>query len=82
MRYSITKPQKRLLDALRKLTAESGGVGPSFQELADAQGVSYASARVMAKNLHERGYVRWIPGRGRSLHIVETDSDTAKEAAA
>jgi len=69
--YAITRPQKRFLDALRKLTAENGGVGPSFNELAAELGVTYPSARSMAKNLAERGRVQWMPGRGRTLQIIE-----------
>ena len=55
--YPITKAQKRCLDALKKLMAENGGYSPTFHELAAELGITYGSARALAKNLAARGRV-------------------------
>jgi len=87
--YPVTKRQKRLLESLRKLTAESGGIAPSFEELAAELGVTHAAVRTMARNLAERGHVRWMPKKQRTLQIIEDkaamsnrDTGVASEVAA
>jgi len=69
--YPVTRRQRRLLDALRKLTAQNDGIAPSFEELAQELGVTHAAVRTMARNLAERGHVRWMPKKQRTLQVIE-----------
>lgn len=64
-----TKRQRQLEQAIVKLTVD--GVAPSYDELAAELGITRGAARMLALGLCERGRIRRMPGRPRSLELVK-----------
>ena len=77
MPYPITRPQRKLLDTLKRLTEQNSGIAPTFEELAAELGVTHASVRSMAGSLAQRGWVRWIPKHRRTLQVIEDEERAA-----
>lgn len=49
----------------------NGGVSPSFQEMADALGLkSKSNIHRLVQSLAERGFIRRLPDRARSIEII------------
>ncbi|QDZ10548.1 LexA family protein [Devosia ginsengisoli] len=66
----LTKQQAVVLTFTRSFIADSG-FSPTYDEIAEGVGLS-AKSRVCAivDQLQERGFVRRLPGRARSITIV------------
>jgi repressor LexA len=80
----MTPTQARVLSAIKRLTTDNG-VSPSYDELVEACNLSSKSrVREMVARLAEDGYVRWTPGRARSIQIIDrttVDPEIAATAA-
>jgi repressor LexA len=77
----MTPTQARVLSAIKRLTTDNG-VSPSYDELVEACDLSSKSrVREVLKRLAEDGYVRWKPGKARSIQVVERAPLTAAIAA-
>jgi SOS-response transcriptional repressor LexA len=70
-RFGLTPQQHRLLQFLR--AQESQGLpAPSLDEMAAAVGFKARSGALrLVVGLEERGYIRRIPGRQRSVQLVD-----------
>jgi repressor LexA len=67
--FGTTQKQRQLLDFLR---AKQGGVAPSYDEMKDALGLKSKSGVVrLVAALEERGLIRRLPFRKRSIVIAE-----------
>lgn len=65
----LTPMQAALLEAIRINSAD--GVGPSYDELRQDLGLASKAGVVrLLRGLRERGYVRWLPRRARSIEII------------
>lgn len=71
----ITQAQAELLAFIERYQAEHKGVCPSFEEMKQALGLhSKSGVHRIVLALEERGRLRRLPNRNRSLEIVpETD---------
>lgn len=70
----LTPAQKLCLDGIMDLTID--GVGPSYDELREYMGLSSKSGVFRCINaLIERGHLRRMPNRARSLEVVEAAVD-------
>lgn len=81
---SLTHEQKRLLDFLKARLAASDGIAPTFREMQlhmGAASTSCISRLILA--LEERGKIRRLRDRRRTITVLETSSDpfdVAREA--
>lgn len=68
----LTKRQKDLLEFIRSHVRENGGVPPSYDEMKEGLGLASKSgiARLMDA-LEERGFIRRIYHRARSLELMD-----------
>lgn len=70
----LTFQQDRLLRFIKKRTEETGGVSPSFEEMAVAMDLhSKSGVHRLIVGLEERGVLRRLPHRARALQVVEPD---------
>ena len=63
-----TRKQRKLEHVIERLTVD--GVPPSYVELAAEMGVTHGSIRALVVGLCERGRVRRVPGKPRTLELV------------
>lgn len=76
MALSLTVRQAEVLAFIRDYTAESGGVSPSYAEMREALGVaSNTSLQGCIAALIERGHLRRLRHRARSLSVVNASPD-------
>ncbi len=72
LQNSLTLRQLELFDFIKSYTAETGGVGPSYDEMADHLGLaSKSSVNRLLNGLEERGAIRRIHNHARTVSIVE-----------
>lgn len=66
----LTRRQLQLLDFIKKFTEENKGVAPSFDEMKDALDLKSKSGihRLIA-SLEDRGFLRRLPYRARSISV-------------
>lgn len=70
-KLGITRRQNMVLEFINKYCQENG-YSPSYQEIADAVGISSKSGvKRMIDNLIERGRLETLPRRSRSLVVVD-----------
>jgi SOS-response transcriptional repressor LexA len=70
----LTAQQSRLLDYL---VSRDGQVGPSFEEMAAALGLrSKSGVHRLVHGLEERGFVRRIGHRARSIEVIRFPGQT------
>lgn len=68
---TLTKAQKRVLDCIRKLLEESGGLSPSYEEIGVCAGIATPSTVcVHVKNLESKGFLKTKFKSGRSIEII------------
>lgn len=68
----LTTQQSRLLSYLTRYLAGSGGVAPSYVEVAATVGCAgKSSAHRLVIALEERGFIRRLPHKARSIEIVD-----------
>ncbi|UIJ43777.1 MarR family transcriptional regulator [Sphingomonas cannabina] len=65
----LTVKQAELLSYLRFYIAESGGVPPSFDEMAEAMELAKSNVHRLVRGLEERGYVTRSANRARSIIV-------------
>ena len=77
-RAALTPRQKELLDFIRRYTEEQGGISPSYEEMATYVGLQSKSGihRVVIA-LEERGFIRRLENRARSIVVVGADEREA-----
>ena len=66
----ITEPQARTLNAICHIL-DSTGLPPTVKELAEALGISHASAHEQIAQLVRKGYLRKEERKARSIVIVK-----------
>lgn len=71
----ITRQQRNALDFIAAYTGKNG-FAPSYGEIAAAVGVK-SKGRVadLVKGLAERGHIRWLPNRPRSIEIIDATAE-------
>jgi repressor LexA len=70
MTFGLTRRQNDLLRYLKQRACDP--VAPSFNEMADAIGLkSRGGVQRLVYGLEERGYIRRIPGKNRSISLTE-----------
>ena len=68
-RYGLTPRQKKVYDFVKSYMKKKP-VAPTYQELADAAGFkSKCGVHRIIKQLEERGWLKTIPGKNRSIRI-------------
>lgn len=70
MSIGLTALQRRLLDYISDYIEVTGGISPSLDECADALGLGKSSVHRLRAALIERGHVRCLRNRARSIEIV------------
>jgi repressor LexA len=74
----LTPVQQKVLGYVGRYIAEHGGVPPSFEEITAAMGItSKSGAHRVITALEERGYLRRLPNRARTLSLV-VDAPSAR----
>jgi DNA-binding MarR family transcriptional regulator len=68
----ITEPQARTLRAICQIL-DSTGLPPTVKELAEALGISHASAHEQITQLVHKGYVRKEAKKARSIVVIKRD---------
>ena len=68
----ITEPQARTLRAICQIL-DSTGLPPTVKELAEALGISHASAHEQITQLVLKGYVRKEAKKARSIVVIKRD---------
>ena len=66
----ITQPQARTLNVICQIL-DSTGLPPTVKELAEALGISHASAHEQIAQLVRKGYLRKEERKARSIVIVK-----------
>ena len=66
----ITEPQTRTLRAICQIL-DSTGLPPTVKELAEALGISHASAHEQIAQLVRKGYLRKEEKKARSIVVVK-----------
>jgi repressor LexA len=66
----ITEPQARTLKAICQIL-DSTGLPPTVKELAEALGISHASAHEQIAQLVRKGYLRKEEKKARSIVVVK-----------
>jgi SOS-response transcriptional repressor LexA len=67
----LTHRQKRVLDYIEQATHASGGVPPSFKEIAQALDIPSKNSVYQAINaLERRGFIRRLHERARAIEII------------
>ncbi|WP_316196710.1 hypothetical protein [Bradyrhizobium sp. SZCCHNS3053] len=70
-KLGLTATQAKVLGAIRELSAQSDGVGPSFREIMKVAGMkSISQVHYTVRCLKERGHVNFAPKGKRSIRIV------------
>nr|BAR34723.1 repressor LexA (TIGR00498) [uncultured Mediterranean phage uvMED] len=71
MKYGLTPRQKKVFDFVKSYM-KTKPVAPTYQEMADAAGLkSKSGIHKLIKNLEARGWLKTIPGKNRSIHIIK-----------
>lgn len=71
MTFGLTEKQAEILAFLRKWFAEND-VAPTYREIAKAVGIKgYGEVVRVISGLCDRGYVRRLPNRARSLQLID-----------
>ena len=70
----LTDPQRRVLSEIRDFIARHG-FPPTTQELADAIGVSTATAHAQVTQLVRKGFLRREPRKARGLVVLRESDD-------
>lgn len=70
-RAGLTPKQAQVLKFLRTYTSETDGVPPTYREIGAACGLNASGVHRVVVALHERGHITRLPGRERSLAVVE-----------
>jgi SOS-response transcriptional repressor LexA len=67
----LTKRQMELLQFIGRHLRQSGGVGPTYSEMAEAMGLnSKSSLQAMIERMERDGYIRRLRGRARALEMT------------
>jgi len=73
----ITRNMRDCLTAIENMTDD--GIPPSYEELQKALGLSSkAGVFRLVRQLEERGCIRRIPGRARSIEIIDRSPEDFK----
>jgi len=73
----LTPKQRKLLSFIERHIQDNEGVSPSFQEMAEAVGVqSKSNIHRLVCALEERGFIRRLAKRNRSIEIAKTYNHT------
>lgn len=70
MSFPLTVQQAKVKAAIVALTRELGQ-SPSIVELAERVGLARTPTHHMLKLMRERGHVTWLPGRERTLRVID-----------
>lgn len=71
-KYSLTVQQRNLMAFIEAYIAEHDGVAPSFAEMSGHLGLgSKSGVHSLITSLKERGHIKTIRGRSRSIMVVE-----------
>lgn len=71
MAYGLTPRQKELLRYIDQYIRDTGGVGPSLQEMAESLGYKFRSSiHPMLKSLEAKGHIRRLTWQARAIEIV------------
>jgi SOS-response transcriptional repressor LexA len=68
----MTQRQKELVEAISRYRATNRHC-PTQAELADVLGVSRTRVDHLISALEKKGVVRRLPGKSRTLHVVQPD---------
>lgn len=75
MRHTLTRRQGDTLKFIRLYTREKGE-SPTFADIASGLGLaSTAPAFALVTRLEERGYIKRLPGRARSITLIPENGD-------
>ena len=70
--FALTGKMKQLRDFIARYVKYNYGVSPTFEEMKDAIGVvSKSGVHRMIIALEERGHIRRLPNRARSIQILK-----------
>jgi len=76
MSMGLTPRQKEAFDFIDGYLARTGGVSPSYDEIAEGVGLmSKSGAYRLVRGLKERGFIGQMRGRARSFSILKRPGD-------
>ena len=71
MQYGLTAKQVKVFSFIKNFIAKKN-YPPSYDEIKEAAGLkSRNSVNVYVKNLEERGWIKKLPGKARSIQIIK-----------
>lgn len=71
-KFGLTERQRELLDFIKAYMSDHNGLAPSFGDMSKHLGlVSKSGPHRLIAGLIERGHIRAIRGRARSIQVVE-----------
>jgi len=74
----LTHRQKRVLDYIEQATHASGGVPPSFKEIAQALDIPSKNSVYQAVNaLERRGFIRRLRERARAIEVIRSSGSVS-----
>ncbi len=76
----LTRRQYELLCFIERYLEATGGVGPSYDEMATGIGApGKSSVARLVDGLEERGYIRRLPRRARAIEILPATRAVARQ---
>jgi len=70
----LTRREKQCIDVIRTLTTKNG-YSPSYDEILKAMGLkSKSSISRLTNQLVDKGYVKKLPGRSRSIALIDQEN--------
>ena len=65
--------QRRILTFIRAY-ADEHGYAPSLREIADGTHRAFSTVAYQVGQLHEKGWIRRVPGRPRALVVLDPET--------
>ena len=82
-RGGLTRKQRYVLNFIRQYIEISDGLSPVYSEIADGCGISSKSnVHRVIHSLIERGFIEIIPGKARSITLLDRATSRASTASA
>lgn len=65
-----TAKQRELVEVIRRMTADAGGLPPTVRELSAETGTNISDVAQKLERMRRDGVVSWRRGKARTLRIV------------
>jgi len=68
----LTKLQRDTFLVIQEMLKDGDGVAPSVREIGNEIERSPSAVHGILVSLRERGWISWLPGRNRSIHLLRS----------